>query len=268
MNELQSFTIDQRKREKDMRKIALFGFVLLLGAALASAADVPTLVGAGVGGQSVIPAAEFAVLWDQPLSAVNTNAYANQDFEVANDAYDIYIADDVVVPAGGWSINAIFVPTNAWNPGVDISCASMLHFEIYADSGGMPAGYPGGGAPVWSLAVPPSDPQITLTAGTGGWLTNVLATLATPGQITTAGTYWFVFYPSAEFGVCGQYGRQPSDTTNGAAAMVINPGGGFAFPTTWTSVQAANTWALAEQDFAFRLEGDIIPVTLQSFDIE
>jgi hypothetical protein len=132
----------------------------------------------------------------------------------------------------------------------------------------MPAGYPGGGAPVWSLAVPPTDPQITLTIGTLGIPTNVLATLTTPALITTAGNYWFVFYPSAEFGVCGQFGRQPADTTNAADAMVINPGGGFGFPTTWTSVQDPLTWALPQQDFSFRLEGDAIPVTLQSFDIE
>jgi len=250
------------------KQFVIATMVLLAGATLALAADVPTLVSGSSGGQSVVPAAEFAVLWDQPLSAVNTNAYANQDFETLYDAYDIFIADDFVVPAGGWSISAIFVPNNAWNPGVDISCVSLLYFEIYADAAGMPAGYPGGGAPLWSLAVAPGDSQITLTAGTGGWLTNVLATLTTPAQIPAAGTYWFVFYPSGEYAVCGQYGRQPSDTTNGAAAMVINPAGGFGFPTTWTSVQASTTWALAEQDFAFRLEGEIIPVELLTFDVE
>jgi hypothetical protein len=249
-----------------MRKIAIFSFVLLLGAALASAADVPTLVGPAGGGQSQTPSPEFAVLWDQPLSSVDTNAYANQDFETSFDGYDIYVADDFVVPAGGWSITAMFIPNDGWNGATSMTCASMLHFEIYADAGGMPAGYPGGGAPVWSLAVPPTDPQITLTTGTLGIPTNVLATLTAPAQITTAGTYWFVFYPSAEFGVCGQFGRQVS--TNAADAMVINPGGGFGFPTTWTSVQDPLTWALPQQDFAFRLEGDIIPVTLQSFDIE
>ncbi|PWB69104.1 MAG: hypothetical protein C3F15_15670 [Holophagae bacterium] len=247
-----------------MKKIAVFGFVLLLGAALASAADVPTLVGPAGAGQSVIPAAEFAVLWDQPLSTVNQNAYVNQQFSDLPD-YSSYLADDFVVPAGGWSINAIFVPNNSWNPGNPISCASMLHFEIYADNGGIPAGYPGGGAPVWSLAVSPTDAQITLTAGSGGFITNVLATLAVPAQITTAGTYWFIFYPTADFAVCGQYGRQPADTTNGSIVQFINPGGGFGYGTGYQS------WAVigaTEQDEAFRLEGDAIPVTLQSFDIE
>ena len=247
-----------------MRKIAVFGFVLLLGAALASAADVPTLVGPAGGGQSVIPAPEFAVLWDQPLSAVNTNAYVNQQFGDFPD-YSSYLADDFVVPGDGWSINAIFVPNDGWGGATSMTCASMLHFEIYADNGGIPAGYPGGPAPVWSLAVPPTDPQITLTNGTLGIPTNVLATLTMPAQIISPGTYWFIFYPTADFAVCGQFGRQPADTTNGAIVQFINPGGGFGYGTGYQS------WSIlgpTEHDEAFRLEGDIIPVTLQSFDIE
>jgi len=242
----------------------VFGFVLLLGALAASAADVPTLVGAAGGGQSQIPAPEFAVLWDQPLSAVDQNAYVNQDFPDL-PTYSSYLADDFVVPAGGWSINAMFIPNNGWNGATTITCASMLHFEIYADAGGIPAGYPGGPAPVWSLAVPPTDPQITITNGSGGIPTNVLATLTAPAVIPAAGTYWFIFYPSADFGVCGQFGRQPSDTTNGAVVQFINPGGAFGYGTSYQS------WAIVGatlHDEAFRFEGDIIPVTLQSFDIE
>ena len=247
-----------------MRKIALLSCVLLLGAALASAADVPTLVGAAGGGQSVIPAAEFAVLWDQPLSTVDTAARVNQEFPDV-PTYSSFLADDFVVPAGGWSINAMFIPNDGWNGATSMTCASMLHFEIYADNGGIPAGYPGGPAPLWSLAVAPTDPQITLTNGTGGIPTNVLATLATPAVINTAGTYWFVFYPTADFAVCGQFGRQAADTTNGAIVQFINPGGGFGYGTGYQS------WAIIGatlHDEAFRFEGDVIPVTLQSFDIE
>lgn len=247
-----------------MRKIALLGFVLLLGATLASAADVPTLMGAAGSAQSVIPAPEFAVLWDQPLSATNQNAYVNQQFGDFPD-FSAYLADDFVVPAGGWSINAMFVPNNGWNGATSMTCASMLHFEIYADGGGIPAGYPGGPAPVWSLAVPPTDPQITITNGSGGIPTNVLATLTVPAQITTAGTYWFIFYPTADLATCGQFGRQPADTANGAFVQFINPGGGFGYGTGY---QGWGVIGVVEHDEAFRLEGDIIPVTLQSFDIE
>jgi hypothetical protein len=251
-----------------MRRVVVIAlFTLFVGAALAVAADRPTLVGVGGGGGGTVPAPEFAVLLDQPLSAVDTNAYANQDFEVDFDAYDIYIADDFTVPAAGWQIQALFVTNNAWNPGNGLECVDMLHFEIYADAAGQPAGYPGGTAPLWSLAVPPADSQITLSAGTGGWNTNALATLTTPVDLA-AGTYWLLFYPSAGFSACGQYGRQVADTANGGAAMVINPGAGFGYPTVWTSVQDASTWALTTQDMSMRIEGVILPVELQSFDAE
>jgi len=246
-----------------MRKIAIFSLVLLLGAALASAADFPTLVGPAGGGQSQTPAPEFAVLWDQPLSATNTAAYVNQEFGDF-PTYSSFVADDIVVPAPGWAIQAIFVPNGAWNPGTSITCATMLHFEIWADNAGLPAGYPGSGTPVWSLAVPPTDPQITITTGPGGIPADVLATLATPGSLAP-GTYWFVFYPTAGFAACGQYGRNASDTTNGFTAQWINPGGAFGYGTTW---QAWTVLGGTNTDSAFRLEGDIIPVTLQSFDIE
>jgi hypothetical protein len=247
-----------------MKRIAVLSLGLLLGATLASAADFPTLVGPAGGGQSQIPAPEFAVLWDQPLSATNTAAYVNQQFGDFPD-YSSYMADDFVVPVGGWSITAMFIPNDGWNGATGMTCASMLHFEIYADNGGIPAGYPGGPAPLWSLAVPPTDPQITLSASTSGIPANVLLTLTTPAQITTAGTYWFIFYPTADFAVCGQFGRQPADTANGAMVQFINPGGGFGYGTgyqPWTVVGAAGN------DEAFRFEGDVIPVTLQSFDIE
>ena len=246
-----------------MRKIALLGLVLLLGAALASAADVPTVSGASGGGQSVIPAPEFAVLWDQPLSATNTNAYVNQEFGDF-PAYSSFVADDFVVPAEGWSVQAIFVPNDAWNGATTISAASMLHFEVYDNAAGIPAGYPGGTAPVWSLAVLPTDPQITLSVGSGGFTTDVLVTLTTPFDLAE-GTYWLVFYPTADFATIGQFGRQASDTTNGLATQWINPGGGFGYGTAWQSWSILGATA---QDAAFRIEGDIIPVTLQSFDIE
>ena len=246
-----------------MRKIALLGFALLLGAALASAADVPTLVGPAGGGQSVIPAAEFAVLWDQPLSATNTGAYANQEFGDF-PTYSCFAADDIVVPAPGWSIEAIFVPNGGWNGATSITCASMLHFEIWADNAGIPAGYPGSGTPAWSLAVPPTDGQITISTGPGGIPADVLATLTTPGNLAP-GTYWFVFYPTADFATAGQFGRNPSDTANGLTAQWINPGGAFGYGTTW---QAWTVLGVTNTDTAFRLEGSVVPVELQSFSAE
>jgi hypothetical protein len=202
------------------------------------------------------------VLWNQPASSTNTNTYANQDFETTNDSYDIFIADDFT-NTQPWNIQTIFVPGNTWSSGCDLTCATTLNFMIYADNGGVPDGYPdgglggGGNSPIWNLAVISTDSQVSLTTGTGGFLTNVTLNLNTPIKLTPR-TYWFVFYPEMSFVTCAaQSGRHVSDTTNGYIAQVINPGGGFSFPTSWTAVTDPSTWNLTQQDFAFRLEGTV-----------
>lgn len=195
-------------------------------------------------------------LWNQPLSSTDWSTYANQDFEESTyAAYDIFIADDFT-NAQWWRIDAMFVNGSTWNPGTDLSCASTLNFQIYADSGGMPDGNPSGGGnpPVWSLSLAPSASEITLYTGVGGYLTDVFVTLPSPLSLGP-GTWWFVFYPTMLFSPCGQAGRNVSDTTNGSPALVINPGAGFGFPTTWTSIQSSTTFSAAKQDLAFYLCG-------------
>lgn len=243
-----------------MRKFGSVLFVLLLVSTLVGVTSaqerVPTVSGAPTAPVAV-PAAPNpqAVLWDQPLSSVNQNTYANQDFEVDFDAYDIFVADDVV-NTDPWSVDTIFVPGNSWNPGGDLSCANTLNWQIYADDGGVPAGDPWSGGAVWSASLTPSDPQVTLSTGSGGWLTDATLTLDTPMNLAP-GIWWFVFYPQLDFSSCFQYGRQPADTANGLDAMVINPGGGFGFPTTWAPAPAQ--YGFEQHEFAFRLEGTIGP---------
>jgi len=234
--------------------------VLTCAAVLAAGwgtAQVPTPFHAAQAGQSgVVPDATAAVLLDQPLSTVNQDTYANQDFEAAYDSYDIFLADDFTTAAAGWTITSLYFDSSAWNGPNDLTCATTLHVQVYADNAGVPDGdpYGGGNPPLWSLSVPPTDAQVTLTTGTAGYLTNVLFTLTTPFYLP-AGTYWLLFYPEADFGSCGQYGRQVSDTTNGATAMVINPGGGFGFPASWTPITDPNTWGMVQQDLGMRIEG-------------
>jgi hypothetical protein len=78
----------------------------------------------------------------------------------------------------------------------------------------------------------------------------VLLNLTTPVNLS-AGTYWLLFYPEMDFTAgFGQYGRVPSDTTNGYTAQVINPGG-LLLPgaTSWSPVTTA--FGIPQQDFAF-----------------
>jgi hypothetical protein len=197
-----------------------------------------------------------AVLWDQPPSAANRNAYADQDFESRQDVLDIALADDFS-NAEAWHIDAISVPGDTYNSGCDLSCADRFTWEIYGDKGGIPAGDPwgGGSLPYWWSTLAPGDAQVTLGTGAGGWLSNVTLTLDTPAYLPP-GTWWLVFLPSLNSESCGcEYGRHVSDTANGHVAQVVNPRAGWGFPTSWTSIQDASTWGLAEQDLVFRLQG-------------
>jgi hypothetical protein len=199
------------------------------------------------------PANPEVVLWDQPLSGVNQNAYVDQDFTDVPD-FSSYLADDFVA-ADDWSIETIFVPGNGWNGFTTLMNATSLTWAVYEDNAGVPAGYPGGGDPaVWSISLAPTDSQVVITNGSGGMPSNTTLNLTTPATIP-AGTYWLVFYPSMPFSGGGQFGRQPADTLNGYTGQFINPGGGFGYGSNWQS------WAIigaTQQDIAFRIEGEIV----------
>ena len=205
------------------------------------------------------PPAVNAILWDQPLSAVSTAAYVNQEFSDYPD-YSSFLADDFVA-ADPWTITSLFIPGDGWNGFSSLLNATALNFQIYADNAGIPAGYPGGGAPVWSLSVPPTDLQVTLTTGSGGYLSNATLTPAAPINLPP-GHYWLVYYPTMSFGSYGQFGRQPADTTNGYVGQFINPGGGFGYGNAW---QPWTVIGPTQQDIAFRIEGMAITSEFHDF---
>jgi hypothetical protein len=197
-----------------------------------------------------------ALLWSQPPSATNTNPYANQDFEASLDDFDVFLADDFSTDRA-WYIDTIFVPGGTFHSGCNVGCADAFTWQIYADAGGVPDGDPrgGGNPPLWSMTLAPADPQVSISFGSGGWLSDITLNLSAPLSLTP-GTWWLVFYPSLDLGGCGcQYGRHVADTANGYVAQMINPGGALNYPTTWTSIQDPTTLGLVEQDLAFRLEG-------------
>jgi hypothetical protein len=144
-----------------------------------------------------------AVLWDQPPSSTNRNAYAGQDFESRQDDLDIALADDFSNGVA-WHIDAIFVPGDTYSTGCDLSCADRFTWEIYADDGGVPAGDPWGGGelPYWYITLTPGDAQVALSTGTGGWLSDVALTLDVPAYLPP-GTWWLVFLPSLSSESCG-----------------------------------------------------------------
>lgn len=203
-----------------------------------------------------------AVLWDQPLSSVSTAAYVNQEFSDFPD-YSSFLADDFVVSAP-WVVDSIFVPGDGWNGFTSLSNASALTFMIYQDNAGVPAGDPSGAGapPFWSLALPPTDPQITITNGSSGVPSNTQLVLDEPFLLPT-GHYWLVFYPTMSFSSAGQFGRQPADTVNLLTAQFVNPGGAFGFGSNWQSWMVLGP---TQPDIAFRIEGEEVESLLIEYD--
>jgi len=197
---------------------------------------------------------EEVVLWNQPLHPVDWSMAVDQEFS-DSPTYSSYVADDFV-NSDPWSIRAIFVPGDGWNGFYTLFGATALHWMVYADCGGVPCGDPSGAGspPVWSLALAPTDPQVTISNGTSGYPSNTLLTLTTPFGLPS-GNWWLIFYPTMSFGAYGQYGRQPASTANGSIGAWINPGGGFGGGTTWMTGDTLWPEPPYPYDVAFRLEG-------------
>ena len=204
-----------------------------------------------------IPDYPSTVLWNQPIRPAGLRYMPCQDFEETYDHYDIFTADDFSTTET-WNIQTVFIPGGLWGSGTTLMNATALHFQIYAEDNGTPDGdpYAGGNSPVWNLSVLPTDSQITISDGINGLPSNVTLNLDTPIKLQI-GTYWFSFYPELECTTAGHYGKLTANTKNGNPAQVINPGGGYGFPTGWTSVTNESTWNMEEQDFAFLLAGSI-----------
>lgn len=185
------------------------------------------------------------VLWDQYANYSGAN-FAAQDFEAAYDVYDIFAADDFE-NLDTWTIETI-VTRGGWTGFVDLNNATAISWWICPDNGGEPlCDPPGDGNAVWSLSLPPTDPQVALGVSEPE---DVVLTLDTP-VVLPAGTWWLVYQASLEFGVYGQYGWSgTADAVWGTQGLQNNPGGGFGMGAGWWP----NTSA---QDQMFRLEGTI-----------
>ena len=228
----------------------------------------------------VLPALVSAeVLWNQELSVLNTQAYYSQDYTEIGLS-DMWLADDFVVTED-WNISTIFVPGDFRTPAANTFLnAESLNWEIYGNTAMKPDGDPSGrgNPPLWSLSLPPDDPQVVRTIGTGGEYSDVTLNLTTPVSLDP-GTYWLVFYPKMA-STYGIYGRQPSLTTtpDSFIAKFVEPAGtNFPTATEWTSVLQV-PWPADKfpielnpqhnYNFAFRLEGTIggipTPTTLSN----
>lgn len=191
-------------------------------------------------------------LWNQPSSSVA--AYVDQEFP-DNSTFSSYLADDFVVQKT-WAIDRIYFPGGGWNGFSSLFNATTLNWRIYADAGGIPAGYPpgAGSTPIWSLSAAPSDPRVTIFNGAYGNPSDTLLSLSTP-VVLPPGHYWILFYPIMNYASGGQFGLLPSDAGNGYVAKFINPSNGFGYGTSWIDWTALG---VIYPDLAFSIGGEVV----------
>jgi hypothetical protein len=190
-------------------------------------------------------------LWNQSLSQVNKDSLWSQEFPDYPN-HNIYLADDFYIHSQ-WKINYIFVPGDRYISITSLFDADALHFMLFEDNGGVPAGDPEGGDanPIWSVSLAPTHPNVDIYLGSNGLLTNTLLKLPNP-VILPKGRYWLVFYPTLMYDLYGGFGRQSADTPYGFSGQIINPRGGFGWGTAW---QDWRNLSSVNYDSAFRLGG-------------
>lgn len=156
------------------------------------------------------------------------------------------LADDFTLDLDA-TIQSIEVDGFFWGPyqALTTDYAASLHWEIYADAAGYPAGGPGvagGAVPVWSHTAPLVDGGAPgVTPGIPMSLDLVDAGIPTP--TLTPGRYWLVAYPefSDPPSVFPSYWwyRFIGETQNGFSAKSTNTEpafGGTPGPATWSDI--------------------------------
>jgi hypothetical protein len=155
------------------------------------------------------------ILYDQTSNPA-ANSTVSQNFETANDPFDNQLADDFVVPAGGWTVgqvNVLGVYFNGPGPATDVNVF------FYVNAGTLPGAPVAGGT---YLNVP-----ITAGAATGAFQ------IVLPTPLTLApGTYWVSVQANLNFTPGGEWGWTDRVVTSNSPAAWQNPGGGFGTPCT------------------------------------
>ena len=164
------------------------------------------LWGAGIGSVNA------ALLYDQ-----TDNAGANATLSSTFDDFPTFsseLADDFVVPAGGWTITQVFVDGVYFNGS---GPASSVNVVFYGDNGTIP------GSAVATYM------NISFT-GSGSFTIDLPIPLP-----LAAGHYWLSVQTNQDFATTGEWGWTDRTVQSGDPAAWQNPGGGFGFCPTWTA---------------------------------
>ncbi|TDR48505.1 hypothetical protein DFR29_101125 [Tahibacter aquaticus] len=202
--------------------------------------------------QPPAPHGSTVVLYDQIANATTSGALVAQYSSSSGAPYDSEGADDFVVPAAGWRITTVqfgaFAGQNTTG-----AYPTAANVRIYTNDGPAPS----------------SNTACNYSAATVAYdTTTQIATVALPGVCElAAGTYWISYQPMYDFGASGgDYFWNLAAPQVGAIGQWRNPGDGFASGcTAWSATTSCD---FTQPDFAFRLSGVVLPVSLQSFSID
>ncbi len=191
------------------------------------------------------------ILWDQSTLAQNTG---HSDMYTV-DGWSDFSADDFV-NLEPWSIESIFVPGAMWWG--SMSHASALHWCIYPDAGGVPAGHPLIGGEFWCWSTSPDDPAVTIGGQYNGDVTLDLVAALGGSLAVPSGSWWLLFFPEfASFEEDAFYWYFGT-TENGQEAQFIDPmdhwGGGHEGWVSWRVQAGSPDWP---HDLAFRIDGQV-----------
>jgi len=148
-------------------------------------------------------------------------------------AEGIYVAEDFQMYGPSTDLTKLVFP--GFPVGAALNNGKKIHFEIYADNAGEPAGNPETGAPsyLWNFVA-----TVGTTPGVSVANSTISIDLVAAGATVTAlppGRYWITVYPELPYS-SSRWAWFESKTTFGHNAHVINPLGDFGFGTVWTDV--------------------------------
>lgn len=188
-------------------------------------------------------------------------ASASQDFEAANNAFDVAAIDDFTI--GGAenivSVQAVFLGFNGFNSYNNIT---NYRVEFYTSTASGAANLTGNAG---SQIVAPGGVTVNTSFDASSTLV-ALVTIPVNITLASAGTYWVGVVPVLDF-ANGQSGLMQSNFgagfPNGINAVHVNPGGGFAFPGNQTPILTGGTGV----NLAYRVTAAPVPepMTLSVF---
>ena len=183
------------------------------------------------------PASPNVILYDQ-YDHPGATPYNSQNFEASLDAYDDFLADDFVVPAGQlWNLNLVEVQGAYYN---GIGIADSMNVFIYTQAVTLP------GTLLESRTI------VSYTHGNSNFAIPISPTI-----VLKPGKYWMSVQANQNFNTAGQWGWTGRTITANYPAGWQNPGDGFQYTCTTWSLRTSCFGDTTAPDQVFRLSGTI-----------